>query len=118
MRELEKPIEPKDLEMNNFVGYMHDMIWAMEKRETQWTEKAWFPHMRKFNWTHVNLIMIMEMIYNYQITKEATNLRSKEVDLTIENIVKVFKLPSTRIITRGKEGYNTTIGKYFIGGEE
>jgi hypothetical protein len=62
--------------------------------------------------------MIMEIIYNHQVTKEATNLRGKEVDLTIEGIAKVFKLPSTRIITRGKEGYSTTIGKYFIGREE
>jgi hypothetical protein len=38
-------------------------------------------------------------------------LKGKEVDLTIEGIVKVFKLLSTRIITRGKEGYNTTTTK-------
>jgi hypothetical protein len=45
-------------------------------------------------------------------------LKCKEVDLTIEGIVKVFKLRFTRTIVGGKEGYNTIIAKYFIGGEE
>jgi hypothetical protein len=45
-------------------------------------------------------------------------LKGKDIDLTIEGIAKVFKLPSTRTITRGKEGYNTTISKYFVGGQE
>jgi hypothetical protein len=38
--------------------------------------------------------------------------------MTIEGIAKVFKLPSTRTIVGGKEGYNTTITKYFVGEEE
>jgi plasmid rolling circle replication initiator protein Rep len=97
---------------------MHDMIWAMEKREVQWAEKVRFTHMCKFNWTHVDLLMITKMICNYRVTKEATNLKGKEVDLTIEGIVKVFKLPFSRIVTRGKEGYSTVIAKYFIGGKE
>jgi hypothetical protein len=45
-------------------------------------------------------------------------LRGKEVDLTIEGIVKVFKLPSTRTIVRRKEGYRTSIAKYFVRGEK
>jgi hypothetical protein len=60
----------------------------------------------------------MEMICNYRITKEATNLTGKEVDLTIEGIAKVFKLPSIGIIAGRKEGYSITIAKYFIGGEK
>jgi len=58
------------------------------------------------------------MICNYRVTKEVTKLKGKVVNLTIEGITKVFKLPSTRIVTRGKEGYSTTIAKYFLGGEE
>jgi hypothetical protein len=45
-------------------------------------------------------------------------LRGKEVDLTIEGIAKVFKFPSIGTIVRGKEGYSTTIAKYFIGGKK
>jgi len=37
-----------------------------------------------------------------------------EVDLTIEDIAKVFKLPFIGNVARGKEGYNTTIAKYFV----
>jgi hypothetical protein len=43
-------------------------------------------------------------------------LRGKEV--TIEGIAKVFKLPSTRTIVRGKEGYRIAIAKYFVRGEK
>jgi hypothetical protein len=46
---LEKPIEPKDLEMINFIGCMNGMIWAMEKQEAQWVKKARFNHMCKLN---------------------------------------------------------------------
>jgi hypothetical protein len=52
------------------------------------------------------------------MTKEATNLKGKEVNLTIEGITKVFKLPSIGTIAWGKEGYSIAIAKYFIGGEE
>jgi hypothetical protein len=97
VKELEKSIESKDLEMINFVSCMHDMIWVMEKQETQWVKKARLIHMRKFD-------LIMEMICNYRITKEATNLKGKEVDLTIKGIAKVFKLPSIGIIVGRKEG--------------
>jgi hypothetical protein len=62
--------------------------------------------------------MITEMICNYRVTKEATILRSKEVDLTIESVAKVFKLPFTGTIARGKECYSTTITKYFVGGKK
>jgi hypothetical protein len=62
--------------------------------------------------------MIIKMICNYQIIKEATNFKGKEVNLIIKGIAKVFKLPSIGILTRRKEGYSTTIVKYFIGGEE
>jgi hypothetical protein len=93
---------------------MHGMIWAMEKQEAQWVKKARLIYMRKFNSTHVDLPMITKMIYNYQVTKEATNLKGKEVNLTIEGIAKVFKLPSIGIIAGRKEGYNITIAKYFI----
>jgi hypothetical protein len=31
VKELENLIEPKDLEMINFVDCMHNMIWVMEK---------------------------------------------------------------------------------------
>ncbi len=61
--------------------------------------------MRKFDWTHINLHVIMEMICNYGIIKEATKLKGKEVNLTIEGIVKVFKSPSIGIVPRRKEGY-------------
>jgi hypothetical protein len=66
--------------------------------------KSRFTHMRKFNWTHIDFLVNTEMIWNYRVTKEATNLRGKEVDLTIEGIAKVFKLPSTRTIAGRKEG--------------
>jgi hypothetical protein len=33
VKELEKSIELKDLEMINFVDCMHGMIWAMEKQK-------------------------------------------------------------------------------------
>ncbi len=65
VKELEKPIELKDLETINFVDCMHDMIWVMEKRETQWVKKGGFIHMCKFDWTHINLHVIIEMICNY-----------------------------------------------------
>jgi hypothetical protein len=74
--------------------------------------------MHKFDWTHIDMPMIIEMICNYRIKEEATKLRGKEVGLTIEGIAKVFKLLSTRIVARGKEGYNTSIAKYFVGEEE
>ncbi len=45
-------------------------------------------------------------------------MRGKEVDLTIEGIAKVFKLPSIGTIAGGKEGYSIAIAKYFIGGEK
>jgi hypothetical protein len=45
-----------------------------------------------------------------------TKLKGKKVDLTTKG--KVFELPFIRTITRGKEGYSTTIAKYFVGGEE
>jgi hypothetical protein len=54
--------------------------------------------MHKFDYTHVDLPMIMEMICDYRVTEEATKLRGKEVDLTIE-ITKVFKLPSIGMVT-------------------
>ncbi len=60
--------------------------------------------MRKFDWTHVNLLMITKMICIYQITKEATKLKGKKVDLTMENTVEVFKVPSTATVVQGKEG--------------
>jgi hypothetical protein len=97
---------------------MHGMIWAMEKRKVQWAEKEWLTHMHKFNYTHVDLLVITKMFCNYLITKEATNLRGKDVDLTIEGIAKVFKLPSIRTITRRKEGYSIAIAKDFIGGKK
>jgi hypothetical protein len=62
--------------------------------------------------------MIMEMICNYQIIEEAIKLKGKEVDLTIEGIVEVFKVPSIGTVIGGKEGYNTIIAKYFVGEEE
>jgi trimethylamine:corrinoid methyltransferase-like protein len=90
---------------------MHNMIWVMEKQEAQWAKKVRFIHMCKFD-------LIMEMICNYQITKEATNLKGEEINLTIKNIVKVFKLPSIGIIAGRKEGYSIAITKYLKGGEE
>ncbi len=45
-------------------------------------------------------------------------MRGNEVNLTIEGIVKVLKLPSIGTVARGKEGYSITIAKYFIGGGE
>jgi len=33
VKELENPIESKDLEMINLVNYMHNMIWVMEKQK-------------------------------------------------------------------------------------
>ncbi len=62
--------------------------------------------------------MITEMICNYWVIKEAIKSKAKEVDLTIEDIAKVFKLPSIGNVARGKEGYNTTIAKYFVGEKE
>jgi hypothetical protein len=62
--------------------------------------------------------MIMKMICNYRIIEEAAKLKGKEVDLTIKGIVKFFKVPSIGIVVGGKEGYNTTIAKYFVGEEE
>jgi hypothetical protein len=62
--------------------------------------------------------MITEMICNYRIIEEAAKLRGKEVDLTIEGIAKVFKVPSIGTVVGGKAGYNTTIAKYFVGKEE
>ncbi len=117
VKELEKLIELKDLETIDFIGCIHNMIWAMEKWEMQWVEKARLIHICKFNWTHVNLPMITKMICNYRIIEEATNLKGKEVDLTIEGIDKVFKLLSIGNITRRKEGYNIAMTTYFIGGK-
>ncbi len=74
--------------------------------------------MHKFDYTHVDLAMIMEMICKYRVIEEATKLRGKEVNLTIEGITKVFKPPSIGMVTWGKEGYNTTIAKYFVGEKE
>jgi hypothetical protein len=65
VKELENLIEPKDLEMINFVNCMHDMIWVMEKQEAQWVEKVEFTHMRKFDWTYINLLVITELICNF-----------------------------------------------------
>jgi hypothetical protein len=49
--------------------------------------------------------MITETICNYQVIEEATKLKGKEVNLTIEGIAKVFKMPSTGTILGRKEGY-------------
>jgi hypothetical protein len=49
VKELEKLIELKDLETIDFISCIHNMIWAMEKWETQWVEKARFIHICKFN---------------------------------------------------------------------
>jgi lipoprotein-anchoring transpeptidase ErfK/SrfK len=58
--------------------------------------------------------MITKMICNYQVIEEATKLKGKGVNLTIEGTAKVFKLPSTKTVAWGKEGYNTVIAKYFV----
>jgi hypothetical protein len=55
--------------------------------------------MHKFDYTHVDLAMIMEMICKYRVIEEATKLRGKEVNLTIEGITKVFKPPSIGMVT-------------------
>jgi hypothetical protein len=47
-----------------------------------------------------------------------TKLRGKKVDLTTKGIAKFFELLSIGTIARGKEGYSTTIAKYFVGREE
>jgi hypothetical protein len=39
LKEWENPIESKDLKTINFIGYMHNMTWAMEKQEAQWAGK-------------------------------------------------------------------------------
>jgi hypothetical protein len=62
--------------------------------------------------------MTTKMICNYWVIEEAIKLKAKEVDLTIEDIAKVFKLPCIGIVAWGKEGYNTTIAKYFVGEKE
>ncbi len=40
VKELENPIKSKDLETINFIGYMHNMIWVIEKQEAQWAKKT------------------------------------------------------------------------------
>jgi hypothetical protein len=47
-----------------------------------------------------------------------TKLKGKKVDLTTKSIAKFFKLLFTGTITRGKEGYSTSIAKYFVGRKE
>jgi hypothetical protein len=40
-------------------------------------------------------------------------LHGKQIKLQVEVVVKIFKLPCTKVVTRGKEGYNVSIAKYF-----
>jgi hypothetical protein len=41
-------------------------------------------------------------------------LHGKQIKLQVKVVVKVFKLPCTWIVARGKEGYNVSIAEYFI----
>jgi hypothetical protein len=40
-------------------------------------------------------------------------LHGKQIKLQVEIVAKIFKLPCTKVVTRGKEGYNVSIAEYF-----
>jgi hypothetical protein len=49
VKEVERSITPKDLEMVNFIAYMHEMTWSMEKRKASWVEKVGLTQFWKFD---------------------------------------------------------------------
>jgi hypothetical protein len=41
-------------------------------------------------------------------------LHGKQIKLQVKAVAKVFKLPCTGVVTKGKESYNVSIVEYFI----
>ncbi len=67
------------------------------------------------DWNTIDLLVIKEIICNFQISSEKNILHKESITLDSVAIAKIFKLPMEGIVVLARESYNKEWVEYLDG---
>jgi hypothetical protein len=86
----------------------------VDTQEGAWAKEVGLESLKKLDWTHINEPLVKELIFSFNYDDQYVKLQGRQINISEEGIVKVFKLLCKGLMARAQEGFNGVDATYFV----